>query len=338
MSYDAALRCPPEFLRDPASICSCPCCWLGRCPWWAASRPGFPVVVGLVLGVWSCWDRLGSPRWSRTVPGSAASRGSPGWRMTTSSPSATTRPSTARRASTACACGPRAKPDRAGRRIRVDVAGWTAVRGADGGLLEPLGADLEEIAALPDGEILVASEGWGERLIPPSLVRLGADGTWRGELVLPDGFAPTADGRRGVRSNLAFESLTVTGDGRYLFTATENALAQDGPTSDFGVSSPSRLLRYDLSAASLGRSVALSGRPAALPAAAGDGTGCRPRGSRSDRQPPTCSRSSALSTEAGATTSASSSSPSTGPKRSPPATRSPTGPLPGLCASGFSSI
>lgn len=140
------------------------------------------------------------------------------------------------------------EPDRGGRRIRVEVGGWTTVRGASGGPLAPERADLEGIAALGRGEVFVSSEGWGEKGIPPFISRLGPDGSWREDLPLPDGFAPAHDGRRGVRPNLAFEALAATPDHRWLFAATENALAQDGPPSDAGVSSPSRLLRYDLAA------------------------------------------------------------------------------------------
>ena len=143
---------------------------------------------------------------------------------------------------------PEGEPDGKGRRIRAEVRGWTSIREQGGGPLEAKRADLEGFAALGEGDVFVSSEGWGERLIPPFVTHLAADGTWREDLPLPEAFVPTADGRRGVRSNLAFESLTTTPDRRYLFTATENALAQDGPPSEAGISSPSRLLRYDLEA------------------------------------------------------------------------------------------
>ena len=135
---------------------------------------------------------------------------------------------------------------RSGRRIRVNVRDWVAARQAGGEVLAPERADLEGIASRGVDEVFLSSEGWGERGIPPFVTRLSADGSWREDLPLPAGFAPAADGKSGVRPNLAFESLTVTPDRRYLFTATENALLQDGPASDAGVSSPARLLRYDL--------------------------------------------------------------------------------------------
>ena len=66
---------------------------------------------------------------------------------------------------------------------------------------------------------------------------------------MPDKFLPDGDESFGVRDNLAFESLAVTPDRKFLYTASENALAQDGPISDLGQESLSRILRYSLSLA-----------------------------------------------------------------------------------------
>lgn len=51
---------------------------------------------------------------------------------------------------------------------------------------------------------------------------------------------------KGVRFNLAFESLKPTPDGRRLITAGEGALFQDGPASTFTNGSLARILVYDL--------------------------------------------------------------------------------------------
>jgi 3-phytase len=48
----------------------------------------------------------------------------------------------------------------------------------------------------------------------------------------------------GVRSNLGFESAGI--EDHHLFTATENALIQDGPAATLTDRSPARILRYDL--------------------------------------------------------------------------------------------
>jgi hypothetical protein len=49
-----------------------------------------------------------------------------------------------------------------------------------------------------------------------------------------------------VRQNLGFESAATAPNGRFLFTATENALVQDGPPATVGGGSPARILRYNL--------------------------------------------------------------------------------------------
>jgi hypothetical protein len=49
---------------------------------------------------------------------------------------------------------------------------------------------------------------------------------------------------KGARGNSGFESLTITPDGKRLFTATETALIQDGEPANFDAGSESRLLEY----------------------------------------------------------------------------------------------
>ncbi|CAN5267277.1 esterase-like activity of phytase family protein [soil metagenome] len=64
---------------------------------------------------------------------------------------------------------------------------------------------------------------------------------------LPSGSAgATAPGDSGIRNNLAFESLTLSADGKHAYIATENALAQDGPKTSLTTGSPSRVAEFDL--------------------------------------------------------------------------------------------
>ena len=56
-----------------------------------------------------------------------------------------------------------------------------------------------------------------------------------------------------MRQNLGFESAATPPNGRFFFTATENALVQDGPPATVGAGSPSRLLRYNLQRGELDR-------------------------------------------------------------------------------------
>ena len=77
-------------------------------------------------------------------------------------------------------------------------------------------------------------------------------GAYVRDFAVPAYYAPSGSvagnqsGDRDVVNNLAFEGLTVSTDGRTLYTATENALVQDGPTVAVGRSSPSRILAFDL--------------------------------------------------------------------------------------------
>ena len=111
--------------------------------------------------------------------------------------------------------------------------------------MEFLFCDSEGIAFSRDS-VFVSSEGDTERKINPFIKAFSLTGKLLKMLPIPDKFLPNAKGDVGVRNNLALESLAVTPDRKYLFTATENALVQDGdvPTSQTGT--PCRILRYNL--------------------------------------------------------------------------------------------
>jgi 3-phytase/alkaline phosphatase D len=145
--------------------------------------------------------------------------------------------------------------DLTGERLALDglrVVGWTVLQGPGGRPLLPETFDLEGIAAATDGSVYVSSEGEARAEIAPFVAQFDRSGRHRGSLPLADKYLPSGDGRRGVRSNLALESLAIEPGGRYLFTATENALEQDGPEADSTHGSPSRILKFDLET---GRSV-----------------------------------------------------------------------------------
>ena len=101
-----------------------------------------------------------------------------------------------------------------------------------------------EGVALGGASLFLSSEGEARLGLAPFVAELAADGRLGAELPLPERYLPRAG--RGVRDNLAFESLAVSPDGSYLFSATENALVQEGPAADFGVASPARILRWRL--------------------------------------------------------------------------------------------
>ncbi len=114
------------------------------------------------------------------------------------------------------------------------------------GLVDP-----EGIALAPEGILYLSSEGDADATPPinPFVNRFNLNGKQTKALPVPDKFLPDGSAPFGVRDNLAFESLAVTPNRKFIYTASENALAQDGPITDVDQESLSRILRYSLSPA-----------------------------------------------------------------------------------------
>ncbi|MBE9094650.1 esterase-like activity of phytase family protein [Tychonema sp. LEGE 07203] len=124
-------------------------------------------------------------------------------------------------------------------------------------LLDENGKSFPELSLDPEGitftgnSVFVSSEGDVDRQIDPFIKEFSLDGKLLKTLPIPDLFLPDDKGTKGIRNNRSFESLTLTPDRQYLFTATENAMVQDGDVPSLEKGSPCRILRYD----------ALSGNP-----------------------------------------------------------------------------
>ena len=129
-----------------------------------------------------------------------------------------------------------------------DVAfeGVTTLLAPGGGPYAPFSLDPEGLALTKDRELVLTSEGFANTLVDPFVRRYSLEGEFLGSLPVPQAFLPTADRSSGVRQNLAFESAGVPKNGRFLFTATENALFQDGPAATPAGGSPARIVRYNL--------------------------------------------------------------------------------------------
>jgi hypothetical protein len=118
-------------------------------------------------------------------------------------------------------------------------------------LLDENGKTFPEFSLDPEGiaftgnSIFVSSEGDVDRQINPFIKEFSLEGKLLKTLPIPERFLPDGKGSKGVRNNLAFESLTLTPDKKYLFTATENAIVQDGAVPSLASGSPCRILRYD---------------------------------------------------------------------------------------------
>ncbi len=124
-------------------------------------------------------------------------------------------------------------------------------------LLDEKGESFPSLSLDPEGitftgnSVFVSSEGDVDRQINPFIKEFSLDGKLLKTLPIPELFLPDDKGTKGIRNNLSFESLTLTPDKKYLFTATENAMVQDGAVPSLETGSLCRILRYD----------ALSGNP-----------------------------------------------------------------------------
>ena len=111
----------------------------------------------------------------------------------------------------------------------------------------PNTTDTEGIALTNQDTIFVSSEGDVDRLINPFIKEFAlASGKTINTLPILDKFLPDSQKQKGIRNNLAFESLTITPNQKLLFTATENALIQDGTAAQSGVGTSCRILQYNL--------------------------------------------------------------------------------------------
>ena len=124
----------------------------------------------------------------------------------------------------------------------VGFSGVTTLRAPGGQPYATGSLDPEGLVLTKDRELILTSEGFPATLVDPFVHRQALDGSFRGALPVPSAFRVTADQSSGVRPNLGFESAGVFD--RYVYTATENALYQDGPAATIVGGSPARIVRY----------------------------------------------------------------------------------------------
>ncbi|MEG3934495.1 esterase-like activity of phytase family protein, partial [Microcoleus sp. T3_B1] len=100
------------------------------------------------------------------------------------------------------------------------------------------------------GNVFVSSEGNFSTNTQPFINKFDiATGVQNLALAIPSPkYEVSANPASGIRNNQGFESLTITPSQSFLFTATENALEQDGPASGTTatIGTRSRILRYNL--------------------------------------------------------------------------------------------
>lgn len=106
-----------------------------------------------------------------------------------------------------------------------------------------------ESMRLHNGSLFWTNEGerLNGNLQNPTIREMHPDGSYLRDFNVPGYYNPAGSGATdsGIRRNLAFESLSFSNDGKTLYTATENALVQDGPAATVGNGSNSRVLAFD---------------------------------------------------------------------------------------------
>jgi hypothetical protein len=131
----------------------------------------------------------------------------------------------------------------------VTFLATTTLLAPNGSPYAPASLDPEGLALAKGGDLIVTSEGIANAGIAPWVRRYALDGTFLGDLPVPDAFLPGAG--HGVRQNLSFEAAAVAPNGRHLFVGNEGALLQDGPAATVSNGTTSRILRYNLASGSL---------------------------------------------------------------------------------------
>ena len=152
----------------------------------------------------------------------------------------------------------------AGGTPNVQIVDVTTLTDPSGDPFPPLSLDPEGLTLTKRHTLVITSEGFANRLIDPWVREFGINGRERRSLPVPAAFLPVADGSRGVRQNLGFESAGTAPDGR-VFTGTEAALVQDGPPATVSSGSPARLLGYNLWSGTLERQYVYLTDPIAKP-------------------------------------------------------------------------
>ncbi|TAF07824.1 MAG: phytase [Nostocales cyanobacterium] len=140
----------------------------------------------------------------------------------------------------------------------------TPLKDTNGNFFAALSLDPEDIVVTTNNTVFISSEGEvnlnAGRVTDPFIKEFSlTTGKEIRSLPVPVKFLPVVEDTNGsgtintgdtqlsgVRGNLAFESLTITPDQKTLFTATENALFQDGAIATLDNGSLSRIIQYNL--------------------------------------------------------------------------------------------
>ncbi len=148
----------------------------------------------------------------------------------------------------------------------VTFTNVTPLKDTNGNFFAKFSVDPEDIVLTNNGRLFISSEGevrpdlGASRVTDPFIKEFNlTTGQEVGSLLIPEKFLPKFQDTNGsgvvdagdtqlsgIRNNLAFESLTITPDQKFIFTATENALLQDGAAASPTSTSPARIIQYNL--------------------------------------------------------------------------------------------
>lgn len=129
----------------------------------------------------------------------------------------------------------------------VVPVGVTMLLNHHGQNFPPRATDTEGIALTNQDTVFISSEGDVSKLIDPFIKEFSlASGKEITTISIPKKFLPDTNAKFGIRNNLGFESLSITPNHQHLFTATENALIQDGEVAKPNLGTSCRILQYNL--------------------------------------------------------------------------------------------
>lgn len=112
----------------------------------------------------------------------------------------------------------------------------------------PMFLDPEGITFLPNGNMVVSSEGYVP-FIPPMLLIFDADGVFESQIEVPAKYVALKNNDRqekGILHNFGFEALTISSDQKKIYTATEMWLKQDEEVMAQNDVSIARILSYEV--------------------------------------------------------------------------------------------
>jgi myo-inositol-hexaphosphate 3-phosphohydrolase len=128
------------------------------------------------------------------------------------------------------------------RRRDIDIEAVTFLKTAKGDRFPPGDLDPEGIA-YRNGRIFISSEGNVDKRIDPAIIEFNHSGYEQFRFALPEYYYP--GGNQGARHNSSLKALTISPDGKWLWTGLESPLEQDGDPSTPTSESYSRMLKFD---------------------------------------------------------------------------------------------